>query len=267
MHCKHNIIKLLCSSYIMNLAEKTVIATTTMYPTTSAADTLRSRLALQTVEAARKKEYAVVVVDQKSPDAFRRAVEDLGARLIVQEQGAMQESRKAAIQAAYETERAYLCWTEPEKVGYVRFIERTLHPLEGNKADLVVPARSSLDDYPSLQKRTESLLNDFWESLTGLRLDITFGPRSWRRDVTQYFLQYGNAEDGPYGVTFVPLLQMVADRKRIVPVVVGYGHPAKQRQLEKNDLEFTVKRFMQLYTISSDLLRWHKRLFPQNPGP
>src|SRR3989344_2179698 len=238
----------------MSLSEKTAIATTTMYPGKTEADRVRSTLALQTVEAARKLGYGLVVVDQQSTDQFRKSIEDLGAKLIVLEQGDMCESRRTAIQGAYDTNRPYLCWTEPEKVDYVKSIELTLLLLEQG-ADLVVPRRLSLRSYPAFQQLTERTMNGSFEVLTGRPLDVTFGPKSWRREVTNYFVGYEKSSDGEYGITFIPLVYMLADGKQLRSVAVDYEHPQEQTRLEEGNPSFDRKRVTQLVSIAGNIQR------------
>lgn len=109
------------------------------------------------------------------------------------------------------------------------------------------------------------LKNGSFGVLTGRPLDITFGPRSWKREVTKYFMDYKRGGDGDYGITFVPLLHMLADGKQLRSVAVDYDHPQEQTRLEEDNLSFNRKRVAQLVSILGDIQRHVGLLRRQKP--
>ncbi|MCX6741710.1 MAG: hypothetical protein NTX24_00850 [Candidatus Pacearchaeota archaeon] len=166
----------------------TAVATTTFYRPGNESDTHRAILAINTIRKARDLGQLIIVVDGGSPEEILRQFERYGARVIMQPKGTtMGYGRRQAIEAAYNTGREIIVWTEPEKVPYIPEISKTAAPILVGLADFVVPRRRSLESYPTAQQFAEPLGNLCWEQITGKKLDVWFGPKTWRRDFSLSF--------------------------------------------------------------------------------
>jgi len=241
------------------ISDKIAVATTTLYRPGSKSDACRAELAKDLIHRCTERGYIVTVVDGGSSDELLREFEYLGARLSVQEGKSMGAGRRQAIKMAFDTGREVIAWTEPEKTSYIDDIVRTAEPLLADSADLVVPRRRTMYSYPDAQQRAESMGNGFWKDLTGHDLDVWFGPRTWRREMSEYFLSY----DGRYGdrwdSIFIPVMDIILDGKKVTEVVVDYVHPSEQREIEDDSPEFYSKRLEQLKNIMTALgTHWRK---------
>jgi glycosyltransferase involved in cell wall biosynthesis len=239
--------------------KKTVIATATLYDSNSENDAVRSELAKQMLKKAARFGYEVVVVDGGSSadlvEGFRRY-----ARVFRQKAKGMGESRRQAFQHAYDTGKEIIIFTEPEKVSFIPKILKTVEPIALGKADIVVPKRKSLKSYPAYQQYTEQATNIFWKELTGTDLDITFGPRAWNRKETSYFLRYKGEYGDSWDCIYIPVMDALADGRRIVSVDVDFTYPRAQREAEEHDLAFVKKRIDALSFIADFSLDHWKKL-------
>lgn len=228
------------------VAEQVAIATTTLYRPD---DTVRPPLALAMVRGALEQGYRVVVVDSGSPDEFLRELEATGASLVHSSGGSMGRQRREAFEHASSLEDI-VAWTEPEKLPYVRELWKTALPLLEDRADITVPSRPGLKSYPLLQQCVEHAGNAIWRVLTDAPLDVWFGPRTWRGDMTHYFTGYDGRHGDQWESIFVPLVDALADSRRVASVPVLYSHPLEQTRQETYDSRFVRKRLGQLYSIS-----------------
>jgi len=225
------------------------IVTATQY---NPEDIIRIELAKQTIRQATEN-HPVIVVDNNSPEEFLREIDRYGANIYTQIKPGMGNSRRQAIQAAFYLGTEIIAWTEPEKVDYIRFIQSTAEPILEGRADIIIPRRKSLESYPLFQQLTEEVGNVVWERLTKTDLDMWFGPRTWRRELTNYFLDY---EGDSWDSIFIPVMNAIIDRKNVSEVTVNYKHPPEQRDIEDNNPEFYLKRADQLKTLT-ELLKEH----------
>ncbi|HLC88865.1 MAG TPA: hypothetical protein VJG49_02400 [Candidatus Nanoarchaeia archaeon] len=242
------------------LAEQAAIITTTWYNPDSEVEVVRSRLALDMLRAAADLGYGVVVVDSGSSQEFVREIERYGVTVISEKHRTIGYGRRLALSEALKTDRRVIAWTEPEKVTYLPDLVKTVAPILGDYADLVIPKRRSLDSYPLFQQHLEIFGNLFWRELTGTDLDMWFGPRTWHRDISHYFLDY----DGEYGdkwdCIYIPVLDAVIDQKRVLGVEVDYVNPAEQTAVEEHNLGYYKKRLEQLDNLTKSLAaHWEKR--------
>lgn len=245
---------------IKQLAERTVIITTTWYNPDKEIEILRSRLALSAVKAATELGYAQIILDSGSSDEFLREVEQHGQKVISDKPKTIGIGRRMVISEALKTDKKYIAWTEPEKVTYVPEIYKTLLPLAEQSADLVVPKRRSLESYPLLQQHAESFGNGFWKELTGTSLDVWFGPRTWRREMSNYFLNYQGEYGDKWDCIYIPVLDAVLDRKKVVSTEVDYVNPKDQTESEEHNLTYHLKRLDQLENLVKTIaLHWEKR--------
>lgn len=221
------------------------IATCTLYDMDHPSDACRAALALRTVEEATALGYHIVVVDGGSPRRFTNELRERGAVLLQQERPGMGASRRQAIRACLRTTAPVIAYLDPEKHPYLGQLHRTIEPILAGACDVVVPRRRSLRSYPTAQQHSEAFINAFWRDLTSTDLDVMFGPRSWRRGLSSYFLDY----DGEYGdrwdCIFVPLVDLWRDGWRMSEVVVDYEHPPAQTAAEEADRSFFWKRMDQ----------------------
>ena len=232
-----------------NTSEQVAIATTTFYNPDLEISRYRVALAKNTIKSAIDLGYSVVVVDAGSSDDFLGAIEGYGAK-IVQEMGCgMGASRRQAIEEAQNTGKKIIAWTEPEKEDYIFGLEKTIRPILDGRADLVVPKRKSMQSYPLSQKYAECFGNTVWEELTETPLDMWFGPRTWKRELSDYFLDYIGEYGDLWDSIFIPVMNMVFDGKRIKGVEINYTHPKIQTEFEEGNPSFSIKRLDQLKNL------------------
>ena len=114
---------------------------------------------------------------------------------------------------------------------------------------------------PPVQMLTETAGDRFFEDLSeGLKLDLWFGPRAWKRDITSKILNYKNPKEDSYSPLYVPVvLQPIAEGKKVIPVPVDFIYPESQVRLESRSVEYHQKRFDQLREVSGFLREeWEK---------
>lgn len=163
----------------------------------------------------------------------------------------MGESRRQAIKEAYNTGKEIIAWIEPEKSDYIKEVTKTAIPIINGEANIVVPKRRSLESYPLLQQYSEKLGNLFWKNITGTNLDIWSGPRTWKREMSRYFLEYKGGYGDKWDSIFIPVMNAILDGLKVLSVEVNYEHPKKQTEIEEGNLEFDKKRLEQLTTLIS----------------
>lgn len=243
-----------------DLISPAVIITTTSFPDLSLSTRVRMDAALKSLKLARSLNYRVITVDHMSPEPYLAELRRIGVEVLVQQGSTMGASRREALSAALGTEAKYFVYMEAEKAGYVKEIAKTLQPLAGGAADIVVPARHSCASYPRAQQHAEALGNEFWRRLSGLSLDLWFGPRSLRRECSAFFLDYRGEFGDSWECIFVPIVDAVKSGARLLGVTVEYEHPREQTEAEEEDPAFVKKRITQLEHISSALeRRWKGR--------
>lgn len=242
-----------------SIADKVVLVTGTLYNPTQRMDAMRAQLALQTLRAAADIGYSAVVIDCGSPAVLTDEFRKTGAFVYSPGKLSMGENRREAIRQALGLEKEVIAFLEPEKTPYVSELWKTAKPILDGTADFVIPKRKSLESLPLVQQFSESCNNLILEKLTGVPLDMYFGPRTWRKDLSHYFLNY----DGKYGdqwdVLFIPTIDAMLDGKRVISVEVDYTHPKEQTALEENDFAFYEKRLMQMKFVNGVIEHWHKR--------
>ena len=232
---------------------KVAIATTTLYKPDSESDRIRSQLAERTARIAGEIGYEFVVVDSGSPDDFLSELQRYGAKLYPRKPTTMGEGRRDAIRTAYDTGKPVIAWLEPEKCNYVLELANTVVPILEGKADLVVPRRRSLDSYHEFQQLTEKVGNLYWRDLTGIDLDVWFGPRTWEKNLSEYFLRYAGEYGDEWHTIFIPLLDIIADNHKVIGVDIEYAHPKEQAEIEKHSIEFHAKRIRGLSVLTEAL--------------
>ena len=244
------------------LSKNVVITSTTFYKLDNFVDSVREKLARKSIREATKRGYNVIVVDSGSPLETLDFFETCGAKVYKQKETGMGAGRREAIGYANESGLPIVVWTEPEKSPYISQLIKTVAPIASGQAEMVIPRRTpiTLKSY-SNQQYSELLGNAFFHRLTGLDLDVWFGPRVWSKNLSHYFLEY---QDKIYGdkwdSIFVPLLYIIKNGHKVVSVDVKYVHPQEQTLLEDNDLNFYKKRVEQLDILFKALEAYWKKL-------
>ncbi|MBL7148070.1 MAG: glycosyltransferase [Nanoarchaeota archaeon] len=250
-------------SKIRELSDKITIATTTFYNPNLEDDIHRAKIAKNSIRTANNLGYEIVIVDGGSSEELLKEFEKYGARVYSQTSKGMGKSRRQAIREAYNIGREVVAWAEPEKESYISQIVKTAEPIIKDSADLVVPKRKSLESYPAAQQYAEPLGNLFWKDLTGYDLDMWFGPRTWKKEISDYFLNYNGEYGDLWDSIFIPVMNAIIDGKKIISINVEYTHPKKQTEMEEHDLKFHWKRIKQLNNLMPNL-ETHWRKISQN---
>lgn len=222
-------------------------------------NSFRSLLHRKFVAGARFSDYdTVVVYDAGINSDTLRILKSSGAHIYEQEQRGFGNAFRESVGHALELGK-YVAYSEPEKYSYVSEIHKTTEPLEAELFDAVVPQRKTLDGYPTIQQATESMGNSFFLKLTGVPLDVYFGPKNFNKKAARVFLDYGDANfEGKvdtWDAHIVPVFDMLGAGMKVGSVPVNYLHPKEQLEAEENDPLFMAKRFEQLHKVSNALLR------------
>jgi len=267
-----------------NLTSKIAIGTSTWYQKGQQNNEVRAKIAERTIKTAVDSGYKMVIVDGGSEDWFLKSIEGCGAEIIPQTAKGMGAGRREVLQYIYNLNTPLIGWMEPEKEDYVKEIIKTIPPIVEGKADLVAPDRRKIisgsyiiPSYPTSQQGAEAFGNACWKELTGTNLDIWFGPRTWKRELSKYFLEYNgknlsyltkNGEEISYGDNwdsiFIPVMQAILDGKKIVGVNVNYTHPQSQTSFEEGNYEFTIKRLDQLNNLVPALTNYWNKNYPNS---
>ncbi len=246
-----------------NESERTAIATTTFYNFNNPSDVIRADCARNMIKTARDLGYSIVLVDGGSPQELLDKFQEYGVKVFAEREKGMGKGRRQAFEEAYNLDKPVLAWLEPEKQSYIPELWKTITPILKNKADIVIPKRKSLETYPELQKIEEKVGNLFFKNLTGNDLDVWFGPRTWNRNVSDYFIEYDGKFGDKWESIFMPVLTAIHNGKGVVGVDVDYNHPSEQTQIEKGDIKFDLKRIEQLYTLTSNMFNYWQSLNSQ----
>jgi len=242
-----------------DIAEKVAIGTTTFYREGDLNGRTRANLATITIKTAVDSGYRIIVVDGSPDDWFRKSIENCGAEIHLETQNGMGPSRREALQYAHDSKRPIISWMEPEKLDYVKEIWKTAKPILNGKAEMVIGNRGNLKDYPTSQQHTEHYGNTIWRELTGLDLDMWSGMRTWKRELSDFFLDYQGEYGDKWDSIFIPVMDAVFDGKKVVGVKVNYKHSIEQTTAEEGNALYSAKRLVQLDNLVPALQdRWAK---------
>jgi len=209
-----------------------VLVTATSYKSNSEADRLRSRLAVDLVKKATSQDYPIIVVDGGSLPETVEQLKQAGARIFGQQSDSMGGAIREAIQEGLKLDPQVIFWTEPEKVDVVKNIDLIVRPILRSEAEMVVPKRRDLKSYPKFQQHSETLINLFWETLTKTALDISFGPKVFKKNLAQYYLEYQGGFGDRWEELNLPLARILNEGHKIKSIEVDYTHPIEQSNLE-----------------------------------
>ena len=226
--------------------DRVVIATTTLY---GSLEEVRAKLALSTIEKAIENGFQIIVVDS-SNDEIRHSFSMRGAKVLKGTSSGMGINRRYAIREAKQLagENGVIVWTEPEKAPLIPLLPDIITHLES--ADMVIPKRKSLKSYPIVQQHSEWLGNRDFLTITGLDLDVFFGPRIFRADASSFFLSYKGEYGDEWDSIFIPVLRAIKAGELVIGVEVNYTHPKEQtREEERLEKQFSAKRIRQLVSL------------------
>lgn len=227
------------------------------------ADSPRLELALALVRDAVAAGLPTVVADDSPGTAVAEKFKDAGA-FVVEEGGSAHGGGKggairAALACAVEKfgKEGAVLYTEPEKVGLVRFANEICAPLLDRTAAVVVPRRTRdafRRTYPIEQYHSESFgglsldIAAREAGLTGLpeRLDWFFGPFACQRFHASKWLQFAATD---WTAQIVPFVQLAEDGKKLAIVEVAYEHREAQKADEEGKGTWAKKRLVQLNAI------------------
>jgi len=229
---------------------KLVVATSTRYRTEEDVQ-VRGRLAWRTFNACEKHRYPVVCADDISNPTFLNSLEGLRNLTIVNGRGrTMREARQFAIrEALLSAPGVPLVWTEPEKHTLIPFLSELSRPIRVGEADLVLPARRSMNSLPREQAYLEACGNSLLSIYCGIEADWHFGPRVMNARAAQYLLSYDEEGRDHWEIIFVPIFRMIKDGLRVISIPVSYEHPPEQKREEEGNPDFVYRRIVQLKTL------------------
>ncbi len=222
---------------------KSVIATTTLFEDLNE---IRAKLAVRTISEARKKGYQIVVVDG-SPESVKEIFRKKGAIVFGEEKKGMGASRRQAIREATKLAGpdGIVIWVEPEKTPFIPHLRQVIQCLLTEKADMVIPKRRSVESYPEIQQRFEWLANQAFQMFSGESLDVWFGPRVFRSNVSSFFLNYKGEYGDKWDSILIPVFRAIKAGLKVIGLEVDYIHP-KEQTIAENDFAFFEKRRKQL---------------------
>lgn len=272
------------------------IVTGTFYPTwyegdarnPLSVDKLRGDLALQTFKSAQEKKFQIMVVDDGSSDAFKKALEQSSVYFEMQKQkeGAGLARRQGIERAETLQGVKVIVQTEPEKLSMVSdCIQPASLPILKNEADIVVAARNnqSFSTYPQYQARQEQKANALYNKILRSRgllkegspdLDFWFGQRFFanRPEITELFKEIYQFNKGNTAidklinvemysnVQFFPVVAALHKGLRVKSVEVPYKHPQAQTASEEGNPSFDRKRDIQKRAITVELIHFIRHL-------
>lgn len=183
------------------MAENKVALFTTTFYREDADGKLRKKLAREFAQKAVDADYHLTVVDGGTDNG--RFIEDLrklGVDVYAETQKGLGNSRRESLKHASRYADSagidYLCWSEPEKVDFIRHIGGLVRKMDETGVHLIVPSRTSMASYPVAQQNSEGFGNQLhtdagYVDRNGKPLDTFFGPKMWRKTVNPFFEVFG----------------------------------------------------------------------------
>lgn len=236
---------------------KAVIATSTLFRRVNGDEKVRGELAVKAAAEAKTLGIPVIAVDGGSDAYFKRALKDEGVALHQQEGKTLGAARREAIRHAVNAGYQAIAYTEIEKIKIIPEIPKFSNYILEGVTGMVVPARQDMSSYPESQRLSETLGNQFWAKLTGLKLDVWFGPRVFSPAVAEYFLSYQGEYGDNWDSLFIPVLRAMAAGELIASVPSNYVHAQSQREVEEGTFEYLKKRLTQLSSLTAAIeIEW-----------
>lgn len=254
------------------------VVTTTFYENIGQT---RFHLACQTVGNAAACGYYVTIVDgsvrrdavtseETSHAEIQQAFRWAGGTVQRQAPGTKTgASRRQAFGAAPEAD--VHVWTEPEKTDLIRHVPAIIKPILDGEADIVVPKRTerSFDSYPKYQVDSEQLANTVFAEVTGLPLDVMFGPVAFSDKFTRYFVNCDPTDYGGADTYIQQIALMVALSKgaRVRSVEIDFFYPSVQYAEEDGNEEMVKKRKSQFHALTEGFRKVAEKLELKKPNP
>lgn len=238
---------------------KIALVTSTLFRRVNSDERVRGDLALESAAEAKSLGITVFAVDGGSDSHYKRSMKEHGVLSFPQEGKTMGAARREAIRHAINAGFKVLAYTELEKVRLISEIPKFGKYIHEGMTSLVIPLRQDFSSYPELQRHAEILGNAFWHKLTGLKLDMWFGPKVFGPEVAEYFLSYQGEYGDNWDSIIIPVVRAMAAGERIASVPSSYVHPETQKNIEEGTLEFLKKRLTQLSTLTSAIeIEWRR---------
>ncbi len=238
---------------------KIALVTSTLFRRVNPDEKVRGDLSVQSASEARSLGITVFAVDGGSDAHYKRALKEQAVQSFPQVGKSLGAARREAIRHALDAGFKVLVYTELEKVRLISEIPKFGQYIHEGMTSLVMPARQDLNSYPELQRHAEILGNAFWHKLTGLKLDMWFGPRVFGPEVAEYFLSYQGEYGDNWDSIIIPVVRAMAAGERIASVPSAYTHPESQRNIEEGTFEYLKKRLTQLSTLTSAIeIEWRR---------
>jgi hypothetical protein len=233
--------------------QRTILLSSTLYRAEFPAERARAAAALCSLRAARQQRLPVVLVDAGSDADFLLQARMLGAEVAPQQGGTLGAARRQAIRMALQTDAQLLVYTELEKDSFLQCLPKILAAIPNASGVFLIPARESLHSYPAFQAQSEQRLNRVFKELTGLPLDVAFGPRIWSRELSKYFLDYQGEYGDSWEFLFIPLLRALAEAVTLSSCSIDYTNPPDQSAAEQHSSQYFIKRQLQCDSITAAL--------------
>lgn len=225
-------------------ANEVAVTISTFYNTDNSVEKIRSSIALRTINRIINLGYDLYIIDAGSSSDFIAKLDELGTSFI-KDKPNLGENKRKVLEAAYKSGKKVIVLMEPEKESLVSELYKTVKPIIEGKADIIIPKRLSLTSYPKYQQYSEAIGNLYIKELIGYDLDIFFGPRVISREMADYFLDRKKDYDNNWNILYLPILQAIKDKKKVISVDVNYIHPKEQTEIEEHNLDFYFKRIKQ----------------------
>ena len=243
----------------LKAAEATTIATTTFYNPNSEVDKSRAEISKGAIRNMKDLGYEVVVVDGGSSDEFLDSISPY-CKLFNENPQGMGNGRRQAVRECLETNARVIAWTEPEKESYIPELYKTVTPILNGEAELVMPSRPNLDNYPLTQQYAEKFAIKTMGNLTGKTLDYWFGPKTWKKELSTIVLDYKSEYGDKWDSLFLPFLKIIKSGVKTIDIPVNYKHPNQQTLIEEGDVNMDLKRLIQLNNLIPASIDYWKSL-------
>jgi hypothetical protein len=255
--------------------EMTYVVTSTYY---SEEDVVRSRLAKKFADGvAELPDTELIMIDGGSCDGFRNEIlsNNPDVMFLPQSERGMDAARLQGFRVAksmaeqfkatYGDASVAIQWSEPEKVGFVKFIPTVVRPILAGTADVVIPNRLSMESYPYFQMLTETAACEFVSQIVGVKWDQFFGPVAASFEGIEHFIHFDSekhdrAGTGGYGRIHLPRFDALKQGMRVKTVEIDYRHPQGQTEEEAGNMLMNMKRVRQLHDILSATLEYAQGL-------
>jgi hypothetical protein len=216
------------------------------------------------VLASRAKRGSVHIIDDSPISEVGAHFESLGAIVFKETEHGGLASAKRELSAhadrwfqSVNDDAINVCfWTEIEKEGIASHAQEILGPIIRGEAEASMPTRASLETLPWLQALSEEAGNDIYRWVPGIRnADVFFGPLGFGAQHLAFLKTCDPLKT--YGVDTGYIhhalsLWLIAHGRKVAMPAIQYRYPERQTQEEEEARfrELTVKRFLQLRTLS-----------------